>query len=112
MSKPKPGRTPVIFATMVWMVINAIFFALEITVLNDAADLNNSIILVLMVLSIAGLASMKRAGAFFATFSLSYAFSFNAFNVIYFPEARFLNGVSAVINAVAIVSMYRVLSGF
>ena len=34
-------RTPTIYAIAAWMIINVIFFGLEITVLNDAADLNN-----------------------------------------------------------------------
>jgi len=90
------------------MVINAIFMLLEIAVFNDAADLNNSVLLVLWVLSIAGLATMRKVGAAFATFSLNYAFAFNAFNVIYFhPTATTLNGTSAIINAIAIVYLFK-----
>jgi hypothetical protein len=65
-----------------------------------------------MVLSIVGLASTRRAGAFFATFTLTYASAFNAFNVIYFLEVGLLNGVSAAINAVAIVYMYMASNRF
>lgn len=42
------------------MVINAVFMALEVTVFNDVADLNNSILLILWVLSTAGLLLMKK----------------------------------------------------
>ncbi len=90
------------------MVINTIFMALEVTVLNDAADLNNSVLLVLWIISIVGLATMRKAGAAFATFSLTYAFAFNAFNVIYFhPAATLLNGSSAIINCIATAYMFR-----
>ncbi len=112
MSKGKPKRSPAIYAILSWMIVNVGFYALELTVFNDAADLNNSVTLILMILSTVGLASMRRAGAFFATFSLSYSFAFNAFNVIYFSEVRLLNGVSAVTNAVAIVYMYTLSKRF
>ncbi len=88
MSETKPKRTPAVYAIVVWMVINAVFMALEVTVFNDATDLNNSILLVLWVASTAGLLLMKKYGAAIATFTLIYAFSFNAFNVIYFWSIR------------------------
>ena len=101
-TKPKFPR----YAIVTWMIINAVFYALEVTIFNDSADLNNSILLILMIVSTAGLLSMKKIGVALATFSLIYAFSFNAFNVIYFPDVRLLNGVSAIINAIAIVYMF------
>ena len=102
MSENKAKRTPAIYATVVWMIINAVFMALEVTVFNDASDLNNSILLILWVLSIAGLIFLKKYGAAIATFTLIYAFSFNAFNLIYFGASiALLNGVSAIINATA-----------
>jgi hypothetical protein len=42
------------------MAINLFLMVLEVTVLNDAADLNNSIELVLWTASIAGLALMNK----------------------------------------------------
>ena len=99
-------RTPTIYAIAAWMIINVIFFGLEITVLNDAADLNNSILFVLFILSTIGLLSMKKAGAALTLFTLIYAFSFNSFNVLYFPEVRLLNGISAIVNLAAIVYMF------
>lgn len=107
MTNQKSKRSPAIYAISAWMIINAIFFLLEITILNDSADLNNSISLVLFVLSIIGLLSMRKIGAAFTTFTLTYAFSFNAFNVIYFPETRVLNGASAILNAIAIAFMFK-----
>ncbi len=104
----KSDRSIVIYAILAWAVVNAIFMALEVTVLNDAADLNNSVLLVLWIISIVGLATRRKAGAAFATFSLTYAFAFNAFNVIYFyPTATLLNGTSAIINSIAIVYMFK-----
>ncbi len=102
----RSGRSFAVYAILAWMAINLIFMILELTYFNDAADLNNSILLVLWVLSIVGLSLMRKLGAAVATFSLIYAFSFNAFNVIYFPEARVLNGTSLIINAIAIVYMF------
>jgi hypothetical protein len=97
---------PGTYAILAWMIINAVFMILELTIFNDAADLNNSILLVLWVSSIIGLVSMRRLGAALATFSLTYAFCFNAFNVIYY-SVYLLNGTSAIINAIAIIYMFR-----
>jgi hypothetical protein len=105
MSEIKPKRTPAVYAIVTWMVINAVFMALEVTVFNDAADLNNSILLVLWAASTAGMLLMKKYGAAIATFTLIYAFSFNAFNIIYFG-LYVLNGPSAIINFVAAVYMF------
>jgi hypothetical protein len=102
----KSKRAPAIYAIVAWMIINVIFFALEVTTLGDIADLNNSILLVLFILSTIGLLSMRKAGAALALFTLIYAFSFNSFNVIYFPEVRLLNGISAIVNVAAIVYMF------
>ena len=106
-TETKSARSPAVAAIVAWMIINAVFFALELTVFNDAADLNNSITLVLMVLSVVGLLSMRKLGAAFATFALTYTFSFNTFNVIYYPQVFVLNGTSAIINGIAVVYLYR-----
>ncbi len=104
----KTNRTVAVYAIIAWMVINAIFMVLELTVFGDSEDLNNSILLILSLVSIAGLASMRKAGVALATFSLTYAFAFNAFNVIYFhPTATLLNGTSAIINGIAIVYLFK-----
>ena len=87
------------------MIINAIFMLLEVTAFNDAVDPNNSILLILWIASIAGLVLMRKAGAAIATFTLIYAFAFNAFNVLYY-SIYLLNGTSAIINAVATVYMF------
>jgi hypothetical protein len=100
------NRPPTTYAVVVWMIINAIFFSIEVTVLNDVADLNNSILLALFILSIIGLLSMKKAGAAITLFTLIYAFSFKSFNVLYFPDFRLLNGISAIVNLAAIVYMF------
>jgi hypothetical protein len=99
-------RSPTIYALLIWMLFNAIFYLAELTVFNDAVDLNNSIMLVLWVLSIVGLASMKKWGSALAAFTLSYAFAFNVFNVIYYYLYT-LNGTSAVINAIALIVIFR-----
>jgi hypothetical protein len=99
-------RKPAIYAIVAWMIINAVFMALEVTVFNDAADLNNSILLVLWIISIAGLLFIRKYGAALATFTLIYAFSFNAFNLIYYGASiATLNGLSAITNGIAAVYM-------
>jgi hypothetical protein len=104
----KSNRTPAILAILIWMIINVVFMVLELTFFGDAADLNNSILLVLWTLSIVGLISMKKLGAAVVTFTLIYAFSSNSFNLVYFFVHVFLlNGLSAIINAVAIVCMFQ-----
>jgi hypothetical protein len=99
------SRSPAIYALLVWMVFNAIFYLAELTIFKDAADLNNSIMFVLWVLSIMGFALMKKWGAVLAAFTLSYAFAFNVFNVIYFYLYT-LKGTSAIINGVALIVIF------
>ncbi len=98
-------RSPAIYALLIWMIINAIFYAAELTTFNDFMDLNNMIMLVLWVISIIGLALMKKWGAALSAFTFSYAFAFNTFNVIYY-EIYLLNGTSAVVNAVAVIVIF------
>jgi hypothetical protein len=110
--KQAAKRTLAIFAIAAWTIINVIFMILELTIFNDAADTNNSILLVLWSTSLVALLSMRKWGAAFVTFVLIYAFSFNAFNTIYFPETSLLNAISAIINAIAIAYMFRsILAG-
>jgi hypothetical protein len=49
---------------------------------------------------------MKKLGAALAAFTLSYAFAFNVFNVIYYYLYT-LNGTSAIINAIALIVIFR-----
>ncbi len=98
-------RSPAIYALLIWMIINATFYTAELTTLNDAMDLNNSIMLVLWVISILGLALMKKWGAALSAFTFSYAFAFNTFNVIYY-EIYLLNGTSAIVNAIAVIVIF------
>ncbi len=100
-----PNRTHAIYAILLWMVVNAIFFFLELTIIGDSADLNNSIEFVLFTASVVGLISMRKAGAALTTFTLIYTLAFNVFNVIYY-EIYLLNGTSAVINAIATIYMF------
>jgi hypothetical protein len=103
----RSGKSPAIYVILAWIIINTIFMVLELTVFNDAADLNNSILLILWVSSIVGLLLMRKWGTALVTFALSYTFSFNAFNVIYFPNTSLLNGISAIVNAFAIGYMFK-----
>jgi hypothetical protein len=98
--------SPGIYAILVWMLFNTFFYALELTIFNDVADLNNSIMLILWVLSIVGLSLMRKWGAALTTFTLIYAFAFNTFNIIYY-SIYLLNGLSAIINAIATVYIFK-----
>ncbi len=107
MSQPRK-RSPSTYVLLVWMIFNAIFYLAEVTILEDTADLNNSIMLILLVISIAGLVLMKKWGAGLTAFTLSYAFAFNVFNVVYY-KIYLLNGTSAIINAAAIVLIFKAI---
>ncbi len=115
MSEVKPKRQPAVYLIAVWLLINAVFYAMEVTFLNDAADLNNSILLILSLVSTGALLLMRQYGRSIAVFALIYAFCFNAFNLIYFystlPEgALLINGVSALINAIAFTYLLHALT--
>ncbi len=99
---------------LVWMAFNAVFFALEVTIFNDTADLNNSVLLILWLASMAALLRTSKIGYGLGFFTLIYAFAFNAFNLIYFSadlpfSALLINAISAVINAIAFVVLFRSL---
>ena len=103
MSELKPKKFSIgIVAILIWLAINAVFMALELTAFNDAADPNNTIILVLSVVSIASLLLSTKYGVAITTFSIIYAFSFNAFNLLYVGFSE-LNMASATINGVVTV---------
>jgi hypothetical protein len=106
--KKTTEKSVAIYAVLVWMIVNVVFYALELTVFNDAADLNNSIMLLLWVVSTFGLVLMKKWGAALAAFTLTYAFAFNVFNVIYY-QIYLLNGISATINAVAVAYLFKTM---
>ena len=87
MFKIAENKRPVgIYAVLAWMIFNAVFYALELTIFNNAADLNNSIMLVLWVFSVIGLISVRKIRAALATSTLILALAFNTFNVIYYQS--------------------------
>jgi len=110
-----PNQTksaPAIIAVIIWVAINAAFFALML--IEDYMDANNSIILVLMIVSIAALLRTSKTGYAIAVFTLIYAFSFNAFNLIYFSNALpfaalIINTASLILNAAAFIYLFKVL---
>jgi hypothetical protein len=105
MHKEKDRKPPAVYGVVAWLAVNVIFYALEVSVFLDAADPNNSILLILSVASTAGLLTMRKIGAALTIFTLIYAFAFNAFNIMYF-QIYLLNGISAILNAVAIIYMF------
>ena len=110
MNEDKTSKRPsALYGILALLSVFATFMILELTLFGDTADLNNSIILALSISSIIGLITMRKAGAAWATFSLTYIFSFNAFNVIYFPNTAILNGVSAILSAIGVVYMFKTI---
>ena len=93
------------------MIINIIVFLLLIP--GDAEDLNNYLEPILLTISIAGLLSMKKAGAAFATAVLCITLGTSMFNVIYYGAAvaavGYLNGLRVVLNAAAAIYMFKLI---
>jgi len=112
MSNQKTKTSPAIIAVIIWMAINSAFFALML--IEDYMDANNTIILVLMIASIITLLRTTKTGYVTATFTLIYAFSFNAFNLIYFSNALpfvalIINTLSLILNAASFIYLFKVL---
>jgi uncharacterized membrane protein (DUF2068 family) len=72
---------------------------------GDYQDLNNWLEIGLWAASIAGLLSMRKWGAAFATFTLCYTLSISAGILIYYQV--WPNAVRVVVNAAVIVYMFR-----
>jgi len=109
MSEDKSKRPQGLYGIFALLSVFSVFMILELTIFGDLADLNNYIILALSIASIIGLITMKKVGAALATFSLIYVFSYNAFNVIYFPTVALLNGVSVVLSGIAAIYMFSTI---
>jgi len=88
------------------MAVNVVLMILELTVFGDAADLNNSLDLILWVASIADLASMRKCGAALPIFTLTYTLSTSMNNIIYYSLWA-INGPRVVINAIAILYLFK-----
>jgi len=111
MANIRQRRAPAIYAIVAWMIINIVFMTLELTVFNDAADPNNSILLILWIISTVSLLLLKKYGFAIAVFTVIYAFSFNAFNLLYFGlSIALLNGLSVIINFVIAIYMLAILA--
>jgi hypothetical protein len=88
------------YLIVAWMVINAIFMILEVTVLGDAVDLNNSIELILWFSSLVGLLSMRKWGIALTVFTLCYTLSTSMGIIIYF-SGWVVNAPRVILNAIA-----------
>ena len=105
----KTERTAVSYAIAVWMAINIILMILMIAT-GDVADLNKWIEIVLWTASIAGVLSMRKWGAAFATFTLCYTLSTSVGIIIYYQI--WLNALRVLINLPLIVYFFkRVFAG-
>jgi hypothetical protein len=99
----KPQRAIAIYLIVFWMAINLLLFVLLLP--EDYMDLNNWIEIALWITSIAGLLSMKKWGAAFATFTLCYTLSTSMGILIYYQV--WLNAVRVTINVLLIVYMFK-----
>jgi hypothetical protein len=107
MSESAHQKRPIaIYLILAWMSVNGVFMVLELTVFGDATDLNNSLELILWVVSIAGLASTRKWGVALPAFTLTYTLSTSMNNIIYYSLWT-INGPRVVINAIAIVYLFK-----
>jgi hypothetical protein len=112
-SQASNRKRPVgIYLIIVWMAINLVLLALMIP--GDHSDLNNYIEPILWAASMAGLLTMKKAGAAFATSVLCITLSTSMFNVLiaYYTgntgePVAYVNALRIVINAVTVVYMFK-----
>jgi hypothetical protein len=125
MTQNQKSPTPKgLFAVIAWMIINIAVFALLIP--RDSTDLNNYIEPLLLAVSIAGLLTMRKAGAAFATsvlcISLStsmgivlldyYASQTSAITADALNElitAASINALRIALNIVAVIYMFRLI---
>ena len=99
-------RTPAMFAVTFWMVINILLMILLIAN-GDWQDLNNYIEIALWATAIPTLLSMKKWGAAFAIFTLSYTLSTSMGILIYYQV--WINALRVIINAAIIIYLFRTL---
>jgi hypothetical protein len=116
LSNSKVSRPLGIYLILVWMAVNAFLMVIEVTVANDAADLNNSIELVLWIVSIAGLVMMKKWGAALTTLTLSYTIGISTQNVLtayylhnFNDTYPYVNAFRVIMNLIAVVYMFRTI---
>jgi len=96
------------------MIVNIAVFALLIP--GDSTDLNNYIEPILLGISIAGLFSLKKAGAAFATATLCISLSTSMGIVLlaYYQNlmtepVAYLNILRIILNAVSIVYLFKLI---
>jgi hypothetical protein len=111
---PSQNQSTALKLILLWMAFNTVFYALEVTLFNDAADFNNSIQLILWITSMAALLRTKKFGFAVSIFTVVFAFAFNTFNIIYFSAelpvaALLINSVSAVINLAVFMFLLKAL---
>lgn len=103
-----------LYAVVAWMIVNIAVFLLLIP--GDQQDLNNYIELILLAASVAGLFTMKKAGAALATAVSCIAIGNSTGNVLlaYYSNlmtepVAYINALRIVLNVVAVVYLFRQL---
>jgi hypothetical protein len=99
-------RTPLIYAIVIWIIIN-IFLMITLITSGDIEDLNNWIEIALWSISAAGLLSMKKWGIAFALFTFIYTLSTSMGILIYYQI--WLNAIRVIINAAIIIYLYKLI---
>jgi hypothetical protein len=94
------------YSIVAWMIVNILLMTLMILG-GDFVDLNNWLEIALWSLSIAGLLSGRKWGIAFALFTMIYTLSTSMGILIYYQI--WLNAIRVIINAVAIMYLFRIV---
>lgn len=104
MTQEKTKRSPVLFAIVVWMIVN-ILLMVTLIASGDAEDLNNWIEISFWVISIPAILSTKKWGVAFAIFVLIYTLSTSVGILIYYQI--WLNAIRVIINLPIIIYLFN-----
>ncbi len=103
MFQTKTRRLAVVYAIVVWMLLNIVVDVLLILG-GDFVDLNNWVEIALWLGSIVGVLSLRKWGFAFAIFTLSFTLSTSLGIVIYYGV--WVNALRVVINVPVIVYLF------
>ncbi len=111
MAVKQPIPYMVLYAIVVWMVLNIILMVSSILG-GDVQDLNNYIEIALWVAAIASLLSLRKWGFAFAIFTLTYTLSTSVGILIYYlavSPSVWPNIIRVLINVPLIVYLFKAI---